>query len=383
MIEIFVVWLGDPHGADSRLETKGQVVSFCRRLVEYADSLRAVRTFDASLRFAATLHYYVLTKDPRVASLAPFYPTVGGTQSPSSESFEAALLRALDGLGDLLFERARTWRVQTNETSRGLAWLLPAALLGVDAAHLLEFGASAGLNLYGEQRGYRIEREDGSQLLHVGRGKDDEFIVALDGECPPLPIEGSLSGPEILSRFGGDIESIDLDDPDIEQRLAACIWGDQPDRLEHLRAGIAIHKKARAGGGVHPAVRLLDVQLPDDLDTFLRRATPQKASAPVISYNTYVTAYLNDVDQRALQRIVREFARKWSLQHKLPWMWVRFEPARPGEPKEPRRGWCRWRVELFEGASHEVVELGWAHPHFQQLRLGAGVARLLELGANG
>jgi hypothetical protein len=145
-----------------------------------------------------------------------------------------------------------------------------------------------------------------------------------------------------------------------------------------LREGLALHRRALEGE-IRPPITLRAVHLPDELDGFLEQALPGNPVAPVISFNTYVTAYVNDVDHRAVERRMSSFARAWSLQHRLPWMWVRFEPPRAGEPPAPEPGWCRWRVDLWEGARQRRFELGWAHPHLVRTKLGPGLLALAEL----
>jgi hypothetical protein len=98
-----------------------------------------------------------------------------------------------------------------------------------------------------------------------------------------------------------------------------------------------------------------------------------------VAVNTYVTAFLRDVEHRAVQRTVSDFARRWSLQHKFPWMWVRFEPTRAGEPPAPRHGYCRWLVELWDGNRHKRIIIGWAHPHLHRVLFTDGLLELLAL----
>ena len=100
---------------------------------------------------------------------------------------------------------------------------------------------------------------------------------------------------------------------------------------------------------------------------------------PVILFDTYVTAYFNDVDHRALVRAVEAFARPWTLRHKLSWLWVRFEPPRAGEPEAPQIGWCRWWVEVWTQGQRHTLELVWALPHCVKLVFGPGLSELTRL----
>jgi hypothetical protein len=186
-------------------------------------------------------------------------------------------------------------------------------------------------------------------------------------------------GPEVLSRVGGDRYADKLDRPETAGKLEASVWGDQRRRLDRLREGMAVHQRASQGGeseGLVPA-EILPLDLPSELTEFLTKAVPSHPEVPVIAFNTYATAHLSDVNQRALARDMRAHARAWSLRHKLPWMWVRFEPPRAG--KAPHTGWCQWIVELFSGSKHKTIELGWAHPHFVRAEFGPGLVELREL----
>ncbi len=323
------------------------------------------------LKLAAALHSYVLAADPRVDSLRHYYHTVTTpAHDPADAAFGEALLHALDTLGNALLDRANDWEIQTNETARGVLWLVPAALLQIEAAHLVEFGASAGLNLLADHRRFDLHWPDGT-TVQLGLATTPQFEVQCDG--PTAGLHGQLAPPEILSRVGADIQVLDLDAPHAEQQLAACVWGDQPQRMLRLQEALRLRRELRHAASV------VRSHLPDDTAEFLQAAIPSVPLAPVILYDTYVTAYFNDVDHRALIRAVEAFARPWTLRHGLPWLWVRFEPPRVGETKAPQTGWCRWWAEVWTQGKHRQIELGWGHPHCIRLQLGPGLVQLAEL----
>lgn len=402
LLEQAVDWLGDPEGRGSELGDPAAVREICERLVALLteDDIEGVDTgwiddLQPALRLNAALHWYVLRNDPRVVELRPYFATVAEGQGPDArkstdDEFPQRLFNAVKSLGAELFERTRHWQVVANETSRGIAWLLPAVLVSAEAVHLVELGCSAGLNLYAEQRRYDLAWT-ASKRLRIGRGEDDEFLTVCGGVLPPLEgfSEAELRGPEVLSRVGGDNRRGELEATDFDGHLEACIWGNQRRRLDLLRQGMAIHRRAieqavqhSLGGGSDPEnllpAKVLPVELPTDLTQFLTKAVPSHPEVPVIAFNTCVTAYLSDVDQRAYARDMRSFARSWSLLHKLPWMWVRFEPARAGKDA-PHPGWCLWVVELFSGSKHKSIELGWAHPQLIRAEFGPGLTELREL----
>lgn len=381
LLDCALEWLSDTEACIARLgeARREQVMVVGRASIDYVQSSQRSALED-SLGFAAALHSFVLDQDPRTAQLRPFYASVGGDKDSSDAEFESALLHSMFELGTDLFERASLWRVQTNETSRGISWLLPVNLLGVESAHLVELGASAGLNLYAERRRYRLCSASGEESFELGAEGPVEFEIPTELAAGLAWPAGSQRGElKIMSRFGADFSPLDLKEAQAQLHLKSCVWPDQPARLARLQRGIDVHEQAQEGLG--PVAKLHAAKLPEDLESFLRKAIPAHPVAPVIVYNTYVTEYFNDVDERGMTRRMRDFARRWSMQHKLPLMWVRFEPPRKGEQPAPRRGWCRWDVELFTGARHQEMCLGWAHPHFQGLILGADFNKLVDAGA--
>jgi hypothetical protein len=149
------------------------------------------------------------------------------------ESAEAVTAPAL--LSALAAERARTWEdlrtryVQTNDTTRGVAWLWPAHLAGCDGGRrplvLVDIGASAGLNLVAD----RLPR------------------IWADREGLPLRV---VESPRTLERVGIDARPIDARDPEQATWLRACIWPRDRERLLRLDAGLrALTAMHSEGGG--------------------------------------------------------------------------------------------------------------------------------------
>ncbi len=394
LLEAVVEWLGDPEGQGAALGDVAAIYEIGERLVALLDSGRGggggidigwIDDLQPALRLNACLHWYVLQGDPRVDGLRPYYATVTEPdRKPTDDEFRVCLFAAAKALGSELFERARSWQVVTNETSRGICWLLPAVLVGAEEVHLIELGCSAGLNLYAEQRHYDLAWT-ASKRLSVGRASGDQFLTVCEGPMPELEgfTDTERRGPEVLSRVGGDARPEELVRPEFNSHLEACVWGDQRRRLDRLREGIDIHARAResTSAGLQPA-RIRSLDLTTNLTEFLRDAVPDHPVAPVIAFNSFATAYLSDVEERAVASSMREHAHAWALQHQLPWMWVRFEPARPGttSPHQARLGgWCAWQVELFSRGKHKSIDLGWAHPHLVRAEFGPGLVELREL----
>jgi len=128
--------------------------------------------------------------------------------------------------------------VQTNETSRAVAWLWPAHLLGAGVETsggarpiaLVDVGASAGLNLLADRLPPIWKEERGGELQ-----------VARD--------------PDVRLRLGLDKHPLDALDPETARWLEACIWAGELDRIARLRAGIDALRAARERGGAPELVR--------------------------------------------------------------------------------------------------------------------------------
>ncbi len=369
ILDCLAGWLRESEGRDARVSLLRQ------RFWTFVSSRTWDNELEPILKLAATLHSHVLRGDPRVAGLRPYYRTVTPDgPTPDEPAFAGELLTALDRLGEDLLAFAHGWEIQTNETARGVLWLVPAALLQIEAAYLVELGASAGLNLLADHRGFSLRWAEGPHIK-LGLAEPAQFEIACEGPFDGLGA-GVLAPPEILCRVGADARLIDLDAPAAETQLAACIWGDQPQRMQRLQEALELRRRFR---GTSQAPRLVRANLPDEVEEFLRTAVPTQPVAPVILFDTYVTAYFNDVDHRALLRAVEAFARSWTLRHKLPWLWVRFEPPRAGEPAAPQVGWCRWWVEVWTQDGRRSIELGWGHPHCVRLVFGPGISELAGL----
>ena len=334
-------------------------------IVEWLVELAAARRpFDLTLLLPAALHRDVLAGEADAAPLAALYPTTGGHVPDSSAPLADALRRVILARRDVLAAFIRRANVQTNETGRGLAWLLPLAALGWPAVHLVELGASAGLNLVAERRGYRLAAADNptGALLTLGAADSPQF-TALVSNNPDLSGRRDLPGhqpPTILSRTGGDIHPFHLRTAADELTLAAFIWADQPQRLVRLREGIAALRAVERSAA---PVRLLPLHLPDELPRFLAGALPQPLDAPVVLYNTTVTMYLPD-GRAGLRRHVAA----WAGRQNAPVLWLQWEPPDVPDLTPPVTDWQAWSADLWRDGEHRRLHLGWVHPHGASIR---------------
>lgn len=327
---------------------------------------------DVTLLLPAALHRDVLAGEPAVAAIAPYFTTA--ERAPHEEVRVSSRLPA-DDLRAALLARRHAYAefigratVQTNETARGVAWLLPLACLGWPAVHLIELGASAGLNLVAERRGYRlIDAAMPERVLALGEGLPQFTMRSQGGALPSV-----ACCPQILSRTGGDIHPFHLRDAADELTLAAYVWGDQPERMARLREGIAALRTVERSAA---PVRLWRLRLPDELPGFLERSTPPSPIAPVVLFNTIVTMYLPDRGA-SLRGMVDEWARRQDV----PVLWLQWEPAWQGPPP-PVRDWSAWTANYWPNdgsVAHHVWQLGWVHPHGTAVAWGAGWGQFLS-----
>lgn len=343
------------------------------------DAAAERRPFDVTLLLMAALHRDVLAGEPAAAELGRYFPTAGhgrsaadgargdqsavrGSQSvgPLPAALREAILARRDALGAFI----RRANVQTNETGRGLVWLLPVAWLGRPAVHLIELGASAGLNLVAEQRGFRVvdAADPARVLLSVGEGPP-QFTTLARGAAPPLQ---PPCCPTVLSRAGGDMLPFHLRSREDELTLASYVWGDQPQRLVRLREGIAaLHavEKTAAPVTLHP------LRLPDELPGFLAAVRPRPVRAPVVLFNTTTTMYLPDRGAS-----MRGIIAAWAAELGAPVLWLQWEPAWGG-PEPPEKEWLAWTADYWPGNGRGEARhwrLAWVHPHGTALQWEPG-----------
>ncbi|WP_424939071.1 DUF2332 domain-containing protein [Aliiroseovarius sp. S253] len=178
------------------------------------------------LRFLAGLHALVLTGD--CAELKAIYPP---NPAPSDDRIEAALHVALSDHATTL-DRWLDLPPQTNEVRRAAIMVAAGHWLAARynlPMHVLELGASAGLNLMWDQ----FALQAGETRL----GPTDAQVLLSPDWRGDLPT-GTL--PTVQSRRGVDLMPMDITDPDDLLRMSSYLWADQPERLARSRAAASI-----------------------------------------------------------------------------------------------------------------------------------------------
>lgn len=177
-------------------------------------------------------------------ALAAWYPHLAGAhaRTPDDAAF-AAFREHVLAHADALLELGRTRRTQTNEASRAavvLPWIAAAAEAWGEPVHLVDVGASAGLNLCLDRFEYRYFAEAGTVVLAAADPAASRVTLACelrDGLRPPRAV------PTIATRTGLELEPVDPTDPDSAAWLEALVWPEHEDRLERLRAALAIRRE--------------------------------------------------------------------------------------------------------------------------------------------
>ena len=208
-----------------------------------------------------TRHYPNLTPDPDPGDPLPAFRT---------------FCRAHRGTLEHLL---RTRSTQTNEIGR-CALVLPAlGLLAteVGAVTHLDVGASAGLNLLLPRYSYRYEPEGTDRDADtVG---DASPVLLACGTRGDVPIPDRM--PEVVLSRGIDRTPIDVHDEEQARWLEACVWPDQTDRFERLRAALDLARTTE-----------LDVRMGDAVTDVGAHVEELATVAHPVVTNTWVLNYL-------------------------------------------------------------------------------------------
>ncbi|PHS28576.1 MAG: hypothetical protein COA85_03315 [Robiginitomaculum sp.] len=278
--------------------------------------------FERPLLLAGALHEQTLSG--YAPALTPFYASCGG-------GFEASQSKALGkAVNQVLAARHRDMvpflsqgTIQTNETSRGLTWLLPVLARWQEmrpGVTLIELGCSAGLGLVADKYGYQVHGPAGQVWSQEG---DPRFEITLSGAGAACAYSSLASLPgltaALCTRIGCDLRPLDCSEEDQKRILEALIWPDNAPRLARLRAAIDTQ-------GQH------DVRFErgDMVACVQRLSKSAVADTPmVVLFNTVASCYLDHDHYAALHHTIgAAFDGPWADKDCL---WVEFEMSRTDE----------------------------------------------------
>lgn len=281
------------------------------------------------LRFLGGLHDLVLSGD--ALDLAQAYPAPDRTADPKAAwaTAKAAAAKHAQRLAAFM-----THEPQTNEVRRSICliggFLTIAQETGLPL-RVFEIASSAGLNLSFDRYRYRFG--------DAAWGPADA-PVSLDSDWsgPPPPTDAAL---RVVERAACDRRPGDLTDPVQRRRLLAYIWPDQFERLERIRAAIALAHDL----GVR-------VEAADAVDWTRARVAPQPGAVTVLFHSVF-WQYMPQASQDALGAEIAEIGARAT--QAAPFAWLRMEPS----PQDM----TRMEVSLTSWPGGRTRVLAEVHPH--------------------
>lgn len=280
------------------------------------------------LRLTGALHHAVLSG--RAPDLAAFYPASMSTWDM-----------------DLVWPVARTWLSdnidpvrafiksppQTNETRRSIILLpgfLKLAARFQQPLHLLELGASAGLNQNWDRFNYETESWQ--------RAGESNVTIRTDWQAPvPEHLDADL---QIASRAACDLNPVDLSDPDQALRLKCYTWPDQEERLSRLDAAIGLAQDAGT-----------KVEQADALSWLTERLANRPATGVTVIYHSVFLIYPPRDVIAAIIETIRTAGATATKQAPLAWLSYESEALFGGDRTSPR---MRARLETWPGGMVET-----------------------------
>jgi hypothetical protein len=303
--------------------------------------------YDRPLLLLAALRNDALASGPDHPLFAGF-----AARDPDPDAVtEERLAAALDGSREGVFDALAHRRVQTNETSRAVAWLWPAALAGASRGGrtiaLADVGASAGLNLIADTLPPIWTATDGSPI-EVAR--DVQAVARLGLDPEPLDVLGSEDG----------------------RWLRACVWPGDRVREDRLEAALAAFRAARVRLDAPVLVPIGASNVPARLDLLSAAET----GALVLAYQTVMRDGLEPLEREEYEAGMRDWLATHPAGHAL---WVELEPSGNGADV-PGALVAHVRAPWGELRSLELARCG-LHPVRLDVRHAAAAELRAHLGA--
>jgi len=292
-----------------------------------------------ALRLAGYLHHAVLTGD--APALADAYPA----RNPAwtlSEIWPLArdwIAAHTDDVRAFLASPP-----QTNETRRSIA-LLPGFL---DLAarynkpmHLLELGASAGLNQNWDRYGYETESwtRPGSSPVTVKTAWD-----------APVP-EHLGANPRVVSRAACDLSPINLHDPAEAIRLKSYTWADQTERLKRLDAAIELARETN-----------ITVEQAEASAWLARKLADRPSGALTVIFHSVFLIYPPREAIAAIMSMIAEAGEAASEESPLAWLCYESEALFGGDNTSPKmytrlQSWPGGEIRLLNKSDGHVTRV--------------------------
>jgi hypothetical protein len=165
--------------------------------------------------------------------LGGYFPSVVGADALPPGAAGPALLSFCRVYQREITDVISTRLVQTNDVQRSLALRVGLSLIGRrvrQPVHVIEIGASAGLNLRFDRYGYQVSGEC------FGDRRSPVQVVAERVGAAPVPDLSRI--PPVASVRGVDLNPLDVADPDARSWLEALVWPENDRQRRLLGAAI-------------------------------------------------------------------------------------------------------------------------------------------------
>jgi len=255
--------------------------------------------YEGPLLLMAAVHFRALSGGDD--HLRAAFPTCGGKGEGAEDAVAGFLASAPD---DFWSELARR-RLQTNEASRSIAWLLigcKAFMPRGTPFHLVDMGTSGGLNLIGDYlpRRCALLDEDGRPAPEPPRWKD-----------LPYPV---------LTRLGLDAEPRRLSDRADRLWLKACIWADDAERHARFDEAAQLFVKLSLDLSGPKLERCLFTDMPAFV-SFKVKPHPEEG---LLLFNSQASDFLSDAEYERFATGVAKTLAPWEDRA----FWVELEMPR-------------------------------------------------------
>lgn len=335
----------------------GAISRSCSRDAAVAGLLLAAQPGQARPVLLLAAVHHLLLGDPDLP-LAQWYPTIASEATLRTDdpwpTFRTTCLAHREELTHLISTRT----TQTNEVNRVvlLAPMVAEATrdLATMPVSLVELGSSAGLLLGLEH--YRID---------VGG-------TVIGDPASPVRVAGEVHGdgrpeldgfpPDIVDRIGIDRAPVRLDDRDAVRWLEACLWPDQPWRVQRFRDAVSCLRADPPD--------VVEGDFVSDLGDVVATLDP---TSHLVVFDGWALTYVARADRPKVVASLEGLAADGR-----PVSWISAEAPKcvpgiapphlddvdEGITPETVLGLRRWR----EGRELPPATLGWAHAHGAWLR---------------
>jgi len=288
-----------------------------------------------SLRLAGALHHAVLAGT--APELASVYPAAKPDWSmdevwPLATAWLAA---SMDHVRAFLQSPP-----QTNETRRSIALLpgfLELAARFDMPMHLLELGASAGLNQNWDRFNYET-----TSWSHTG---DSEVTISTDWSGPaPAHLDAK---PTIASRAACDLNPLDVRDDAEMLRLKCYTWADQTARLARLDAAIKLACET-------------DTQVEQgDAEHWLRaKLAARPATGLTVIYHSVFLIYPPRDQIKRIMDLIREAGEAATSANPVAWLCYESEALFDGSHQSPK---MHARLQYWPGGEAKTIAISDGH----------------------